>query len=195
MKKRIISLILALCLMFSVLPLTAFADGDSPKKNELNELSAPTGSSSENPKANTIQWEYETYGGGIALTKYLGTSVDIYIPAKLEIDGSEYSVVKLGDSLFENNDTINSVTLGAGIIEIGDKAFYDADNLVCILISQELTTIGSEAFYSCDSFNSVILYDSVTAIGNDAFAECPKLTVWCNTGTAGYFYAVKNNIS
>ncbi|MBO5440664.1 MAG: leucine-rich repeat protein [Clostridia bacterium] len=72
--------------------------------------------------------------------------MDIYVPNKLEVNGEEYTVLKLADSIFENNDAINSVTLASGILEIGAKAFYDCDNLVCILVSEELTTIGAEAF-------------------------------------------------
>ncbi|MBR3967814.1 MAG: leucine-rich repeat protein [Clostridia bacterium] len=145
--------------------------------------------------SNSEEWEYVPYGDGIELTAYLGEKTDVFVPGTLEISGEKKSVIKLGDSIFENNDSINSVSFGSGILEIGEKAFYDCDNMVCILISEELTTIGAQAFESCDSFNSVILYDSVESIGANAFSSCPKLTVWCNEDTAAYSYVTENNIA
>ena len=114
------------------------------------------------------------------LTEYLGSKADVYIPSTVEANGNTYPVLKLSDGIFENNDAINSVTVGEGVIEIGAKAFYDCDALVCVLLPESLISIGNEAFAGCDIFNSVILYDGVTSIGNSAFANCPKLTVWCN---------------
>ncbi|MBE6679362.1 MAG: hypothetical protein E7598_02440 [Ruminococcaceae bacterium] len=139
-------------------------------------------------------WVYEPYGDGVVLTEYKGSATDVYVPSNIKADGENLDVVKLGDSIFENNDALNSVTLGAGVTEIGAKAFYDADNMVCILLAEDTTTIGAEAFYACDSFNSIILYDAVTAIGENAFGECAKLTVWCNLNSSGYNYAVANTI-
>lgn len=140
------------------------------------------------------KWQCESYNGGVALTAYLGSEMDIYAPGKVTINGADYTVVKLGDGIFKNNDAVNSVTLAESIVEIGDRAFYDADNLVCIVTSENLQTIGAEVFYSCNNMNSIILYDGVTAIGNNAFADCGKLTIWCNEGTAGYRYAVANGV-
>ena len=140
-------------------------------------------------------WEYEAYGDGVALTSYLGSASDVYVPATINVDGVDVKVLKLADGIFENNDNVNSVTIGAGITVIGARAFYDCDALVCILLPEELTAIGAEAFAGCDNFNSVILYDGVSLIGDDAFDACPKLTVWCNEGTAAYRYVSENNLS
>ncbi|MBQ8696488.1 MAG: leucine-rich repeat domain-containing protein, partial [Clostridia bacterium] len=179
--KKVLAILLTLCMVMGMMPVGVIA-ADEPAAQTVTEDTAD------------LLWEYETYGDGVALTAYLGSSTDVYVPSKIEVNGSSYAVIKLGDSLFEDNDALNSVTLGDGITEIGARAFYDADNLVTIVTDEQLTAIGTEAFYSCDSFNSVILYDTVTSIGEDAFAECPNLTVWCNEGTAGYTYAVENSI-
>ncbi len=139
-------------------------------------------------------WEYSEISGGVSLTAYNGNAADVYVPSTVEIDGAKYAVLKLEDSIFENNDSLSSVTLGDGVLEIGARAFYDCDNLVCIVTNEQLTTIGDEAFSGCDVFNSIILYDTVTTIGTDAFADCPKLTIWCNENSAGYNYATENGI-
>ena len=200
MKKRIISFLVLLSLLISLVPTQLMAStvvDTSTNDVETTTTETETEQTTEEEAESTTHpdWEYEIYGDGVALTKYLGTSTDIYVPNKLEVNGTEYTVLKLADSIFENNDAINSITLASGILEIGAKAFYDCDNLVCILVSEELTTIGAEAFYSCNSFNSVILYDNISAIGENAFAECPSLTIWCNDGTVGYNYAVANSIT
>jgi len=140
-------------------------------------------------------WSYEYIEDNAILTAYHGSATDVYVPSNIEANGEKLDVVKLGDSIFENNDALNSVTLGAGVTELGDRAFYDADNLVCILLAEDTTTIGTEAFYSCDNFNSVILYDAVTTIDENAFAACPKLTVWCNEETVAYTYVTEKRIT
>ena len=192
MKQRIVSVLILLCMLVSFLPVAAFASEPAESQPSIVTDMGDSGASAHS--ASAALWEYESYGAGVALTKYLGAEVDVLVPSKIEVDGVDTPVLKLGESLFEDNDTINSVTLGKGVLEIGARAFYDCDSLVCILISEELTTIGDEAFYSCASFNSVIIYDTVTTIGTDAFAQCPNLTVWCNENTAAHTYVLAQGI-
>ena len=151
--------------------------------------------SSTSQTDSTGSWKFESYGSGVVITEYLGSKADVYVPSTVEANGHTYPVLKLSDGIFENNDAINSVTVGEGVIEIGAKAFYDCDALVCVLLPESLISIGNEAFAGCDIFNSVILYDGVTSIGNNAFANCPKLTVWCNEGTVAYKYVKANNLT
>ena len=188
MKTRIFAFVLTLLMMFSVFPFGVFATDGGAENGDtvVNE---------EQNQASTVQedgsWEYVSYGDGIALTKYLGSQTDVYVPSKL----GDYAVIKLADGIFENNDTINSVTLGNGILEIGERAFYDCDNLVCILLSEELTTIGADAFNSCDIFNSIILYDGIDSIGENAFADCPELLTYCYTDSYAYTYVSQNGVN
>ena len=177
-------MLVMLCMLFSLTPATAFASESS------TPVETPTTVSETKP----LLWDYEPYGAGVALTRYLGNEVDVVVPSKIAVDGTDTPVLKLADGIFADNDTLNSVTLSKGVLEIGERAFYDCDSLVCILISEDLTTIGDEAFFSCDAFNSIIIYDAVTSIGDNAFGECPKLTVWCNENTAAYSYVTANGI-
>ena len=196
MAKRLFSFILSLLMVLSIVPLSVLAEEtESTVTENIGTQSEETTATEEESSSEDILWEYESYGDGIALTKYLGTQADVYVPNKLEVNGTEYTVIKLAEGIFENNDNVNSVTLASGILEIGDRAFYDCDSLVCILLSEELTTIGAEAFYSCDSFNSVILYSCIKSIGEKAFFECSKLVVYCYTDSFAYAYASQNEIS
>ena len=171
---KLIGIIFILCLVFSILTISSVASDAAEEKYD---------------------WEYEMYGTGVKLTKYLGSASDISVPSSIKIGDTGYAVIRLDDGIFEDNDSINSVTLGSGILEIGNRAFYDCDNLVCVLIDEELTTIGDEAFYGCDNFNSFIMYKSVKSIGSNIFGGCPKVVVWCSVGTVGYDYVVSNGIS
>lgn len=182
--KRYLSMLLVLCMLFSVLPGGAYAVQQSQPAQNTPRQTSEGGSDSGSV------WEYSAYAGGIQLTAYNGTQTDVYVPAQVD----EKPVVKLGDSLFENNDALNSVTLAEGITEIGNKAFYDADNLVCIVTNETLTTIGAEAFYSCDVFNSIIIYDGVKSIGQNAFAQCPAVVVWCNDRSTAFAHVIANGI-
>lgn len=143
-------------------------------------------------------WTYEAYeyGGvsGIALTGYKGTQTDIYVPNKLTVDGTSYTVLKLGDGIFKDNTAVNSITLADGIKEIGANAFSGATNLVCIVTNEDLEKIGANAFNGCTSFNSIIIYDAVTSIGENAFGGCSALTIYCNENNTGHTYAVANSI-
>ncbi len=183
--KRYISAILILCMVISMVPVASQPVLAAESEETDTEESVTV---AQTQKENL--WEYELYPEGVALTAYHGTATDVYVPATVD----EYTVVKLGDGLFRDNDSLNSVTLGAGIEEIGTRCFFDCDNLVCIVTDEELTTIGAEAFYSCNVFNSIILYDAVTTIGENAFSDCPNVTIWCNESTIAYTYATENSI-
>ena len=169
---------MAAIMVILVLPFGNFASAEEPEENDA-----------------ALLWETEAYEGGVAVTKYNGTETDVFVPATFTVNGVEKAVIKLGNGLFEDNDTVNSVSLASGITEIGDRAFYDVDALICIIANEQLASIGDEAFYGCDNFNSVILPDSLTSIGVNAFENCPKLTVWCNQDSYAYEYATANGIA
>lgn len=175
--KKFVSVLLSLLLLLGIFPPISFA-----------------GSSD----CSIGSWEYKefSYNGetGIELVKYKGYAADVYVPGVLSDGNVTYNVLKLGDGLFENNEYINSATLGNGIKIIGNSAFKNALNLVCIVTNTEIAEIGDNAFNGCSVFNSVIIYDSVKKIGDGAFSNCPGLTIYCNENNTGHGYAVANEI-
>ena len=98
--KKWLSVLLAVAMLLSLLPAGAV------------EFSFPAAAEEESA---ALLWEYDTYGDGVVLTAYLGDAADVYVPATLTVDGATLPVLKLGDGLFQDNDTVNSVTLGEGI--------------------------------------------------------------------------------
>ena len=76
MKKRIISLIVTLCLLFSFVPMAIFAEDIGETNLASNESVTPIAG----------DWSYEACDGGVTLTEYNGNSGDVYVPAKLTVN-------------------------------------------------------------------------------------------------------------
>jgi hypothetical protein len=100
MKKRILSLALALALVLAV-----------------------TGCSEKTEDPIFFEYEYNGQLGGVVLTKYIGTNLDIKIPSKIE----GYPVVELRGTF--NRITIASVTIPDSVTSIGDSAFAGCASL------------------------------------------------------------------
>ena len=184
--KRLISLLVAVCMMITMLPLsavTAFAEDTSPS----------TGTAS----SGGYKYDYEVDANGNAtITKFLGpddsvnpvdsastVSYSIDIPSEL----NHYPVTGLGENSFaferydgyEGNPlckNIHSVTIPQGITSIGDHAFYYCSALTEVTIPQGVTSIGDYAFYGCSALTEVTIPQSVTSIGEAAFKSCYGLT-------------------
>ena len=178
--KKCMSLILTIVIFFGIVPVINSASAEGMKKSHSEDM-----------------WEYEIISDDqntIALTHYKGEETDIYVPGTINFEGIDYTVTKLENNIFKNNQSVNSVTLADSIKEIGESAFEGAANLVCVVTTENLTTVNNNAFKNCISMNSIILYDAVRNIGTGVFDGCSNVTVYTNTGTIAYYYAENNNI-
>jgi len=106
------------------------------------------------------------------ITGYSGAGGAITIPSSL----GGYPVVAIGDSAFQNQESITSVIMPNGVITIGYNAFVSCMNLTSVLIGDGATSIGGYAFDHCTSISSVTIPASVTSIGYGAFYQCTSLT-------------------
>ncbi len=82
------------------------------------------------------------------------------IPETVNINGKDYTVTKILDSAFENNETITGISLPKTIKEFGDNAFKNCTNLKTITIPENCESIGKNAFYNCTSVGT-INYNSI----------------------------------
>ena len=83
------------------------------------------------------------------ITAYHGLSTDVVVPA--EIDG--IPVTSIGESAFEGNSSITSVTIPDGVINIGESAFQDCISLTSItfLGSVAPTSVGESWVENADT--------------------------------------------
>ena len=183
--KRLISLLVAVCMMITMLPLSA-----------VTAFAADT-SSSPDPEeiVGDYKYAYKVNDGNATITEFLGPvdsegNVDstndgpynITIPEKL----GGCTVTGLGDYSFaaKSDDgstydplcsNIHSVTIPQKVTSIGKRAFYDCKNLTTLVLGEDIQTIGNYAFECCTSLTGVTIPQSVTSIGYSAFEGCTAL--------------------
>ncbi len=108
----------------------------------------------------------------LTITGYTGSDSDIAIPAAI----NGYPVALIGDSAFNNQTNLTSVTISDSIPSLGDFAFSGCSGLTNVTIGNSVTNIGQNAFNACSLLQSVTIPDSVTSLGISAFYNCSGLT-------------------
>ena len=97
------------------------------------------------------------------------------------------SVASIGSDAFYQCNSLTSITIPDGVTSIEDDTFNHCYDLTSITIPNSVTSIGRRAFQYCESLTSITIPNSVTSIGNYAFEYCKSLTrvnitdleVWC----------------
>ncbi len=100
-------------------------------------------------------------------------SKELIIPEKVDINGKEYTVVKITGN--REKKEFESVVLPNSLIEIGNFAFYNCECLKEINIPNSVKSIGYKAFYWCSSLQTVNIPNSVKSIGNGTFEGCSSI--------------------
>lgn len=109
---------------------------------------------------------YELTAYGIVINGYNATRTDVVISDSYEIDGTEYNVVEIAESAFEENIDITSVLIPATVETIGDYAFYNCTSLTSYTVLGKETQIGEEAlgyYYISRKVDGIV--DGVTIYG------------------------------
>ena len=185
--KRLISLLVAVCMMITMLPLsavTAFAEdtSSSPDPEEI---------------VGDYKYAYTVNGGHATITKFLGPvdsegNVDstnngpynIIIPSEL----GSCPVTGLGDHSFaaypisyQDNyknplcSNIHSVTIPQSVTSIGYEAFCYCKNLQSLTLEGSIESMGDGAFAYCTSLTTFPLVGNIKKIGKYAFYHCDDL--------------------
>ncbi len=108
----------------------------------------------------------------ITITAYNGTLPNPTIPQAF--DG--YTVSAIGDSAFERNTIVTSVSMASSIKTIGSRAFYSCPNLSSITIGSGVTSIASYAFYGCTNLTSISFPDNVQTLEGYVLHDCTALS-------------------
>jgi hypothetical protein len=81
-----------------------------------------------------------------------------------------------GQSVFNWDPNVTSVTIPNSVTDIGYSAFEGCTGLTSIAIPNSVTNIGPAAFSGCTSLTSITIPNSVTSIWGSAFSGCIGLT-------------------
>ena len=155
--KKLISL--ALAFIMCILPLLLFSCSNKPEPNPVTDF----------------EYEYLEKYGGIAITKYIGTSKSIVFPE--EIDGQPVKII--GGYLLDDGEMrplIESVVIPDTVEIIAPMAFFCCTNLVSVDFGKGVRKIGYEAFRECKALEKIILPPKLETIGSDAFFMCSSAT-------------------
>ena len=187
--KRLISLLVAVCMMITMLPLsavTAFAADTATEQEAI---------------VDGYKYKYKVNGGNATITDFCGPvkptnyDYDIDIPETLDdkytvtaIGNYAFysdlqlgkvtipqSVTSIGDHAFELCKYMTSVTINDAATSIGEAAFEQCEELETLKLGEHITKIGETAFFDCNVLDNVTIPDSVTSIGRGAFGRCWQL--------------------
>ena len=115
--------------------------------------------------------------------KYSG---DIFIPATVVLDGTEYTVTGVLGRSFAECPDLTSVTFPNSVASFGNSVFEKSPNLTSIVIDEEnpvfdsrencnavIETASNKLLFGC---KGTTIPNSVTTIGQASFIECSGLT-------------------
>ena len=187
--KRLISLLVAVCMMITMLPLSA-----------VTAFAVEPWSDDPTADDGVYKYAYKVNEDGsntATITKFLGPVnsantvdsanpdfYDIKIPATLgghtvtglgEYSFSGYLSAAQSNEPYQFGRNIHSVTIPQSVTSIGDYAFSRCEKMDSLTINDATTSIGSWAFDECYKLTTLSLGKNITTIGDYAFLDCHKL--------------------
>ena len=179
---RLLSAILAVALFFTLLPVSALAEGSTHTGTNHTSSRSLDENSKDNQGLTYILYMDHT----ATVANYDNSTPDgvIDIPDTVTKDNIDYTVTAIGDSAFESFPTptnVSSVFIPATVRSIGDSAFSYCNALTTVTFAEgsQLKSIGLAAFYGTEQayprFKEIKIPDSVDTIGSGAFFYCQDL--------------------
>ena len=163
---RLVSAVLALCMMAALLPTAAFAAGGGQTFSYTHE-------------GQTLKYTVNADGKTVSVAEQgeYAVSGEVVIPAKVKDSaGTEYPVTSIGNKAFYNCSTLTTVEIPSGVISIGSSAFNLCDWLTDVTFeaNSQLISIGDWAFVNGAMKELVIpeIPEGDQTIGNYVFQEC-----------------------
>ena len=181
MKKRLLSMILAISMMLTILPvnaITALAADDMSGDCGLNKGNNVTYVLTQNNEDDANPTYTLTIKGSGNMENYNHNS-NYYAPwmwktvTQVKFEGS---VTSIGNYAFLDCPNLTSITIPDSVVSIGAFAFCNCSNLENVVMPNDsnssLKLIGADAFYQCPKLKSITIPSSVISIGRCAFDVC-----------------------
>ena len=192
--KKTLSILLAFCMVFALLPTFAFAaDGEEP-------VVVRSGTCGYNATyAVTADGVMTISGTGVVAKNWITTytnpdeslsgsfdtvviSEGITAVGDCAFQGWEFKKLVLPDSLetigysaFTTNWSLCEIVWGNGIKTIGESAFLACSPIKELVLPPSLRLIGDSAFFDCEKLERVVFSEGLVQLGNGAFDQCTAL--------------------
>lgn len=156
MKKRFVSLLVALSITLTFLPIGAVA-------------AAPI-------KIGNLKYTVNADGESVTVSGTSGNPTQLNIESSISSNGRNYTVTEIATWAFNKCNTLTEVTLPNTVDEIGYQAFFNCSNLTNVTIPEGVTKIGQAAFYGCSQLTSITIPSTITDMdtafsGNTALSQ------------------------
>ena len=156
-KMRLLSFVLAVAMMFAVMPVSAFAAENTFKYAYEGQ---------------TLKYKIvDTDEKTVEVSNNQSIEGSVKIPEKVEYNHEKYTVVAIGMQAFGNDQKLTHVELPSTLKVIGESAFSCCYKLGDIVIPEGVTTIKAYAFNMVFGATSYEIPASVTTIEGQAFAN------------------------
>lgn len=143
MKKRFVSLLVALSITLTFLPMGAVAATKITKGN--------------------LKYIVNADGKSVTVSGTSGSPTQLTIESSISDKGKNYTVTKIAMWAFNNaRNTLTEVTLPNTVDEIGYQAFFNCSNLTKVIIPEGVRKIGQAAFYGCSQLTSITIPSTIT---------------------------------
>lgn len=144
MKKRFVSLLVALSITLTFLPIGAVAA--APIKFTQGYL----------------KYTVNADGESVTVSGVSGSPEKLTIDSSISNNGTNYTVTEIAMWAFWGCNTLKEVTLPHTVEIIGDQAFCKCSNLTNVTIPEGVTKIGQGAFYGCSQLTSITIPSTIT---------------------------------
>ena len=180
---RLLSALLAVALFFTLLPVSALAEGGG--STGVSHAAIRT-LDTDNKDNQGLTYRLNNADHTATVANYDNSTPDgvIDIPDTVKKDNIDYTVTAIGYSAFGSLSTpinVSSVFIPATVLSIGDSAFIYCDALTTVTFAEnsQLKSIERAAFWGSEQvyprFKEIKIPDSVETIGNGAFYDCRDL--------------------
>ena len=185
--KKLLCTLLALCMLLTLIPVTAFAAGTTASGSHLglswkltSDGTLTVSGSGDMPDffADRNGTPWYSYNNDIKKIVVKSGLTSIGEAAFYDCDATTAviadTVTEIDDNAFRSCMYLKTIELPSGLKELGDNAFYDCDALSTITLPAGITEISDGLFYD-SGITAVTCKGTITAIGERAFYSCDNL--------------------
>ena len=162
MKKRILSILLAVLMLLSVLPLGMV---DTAYAAETSGVAAQSYYVAGGQCGDDLTWTLDSSG-----TLTISGTGPMYNYSLWDNPWCDIALRSSGISTRVVNAVVSS-----GVTALGERALADCGSMVSVSLPETLLTVGESCFMSSDALRSITIPNSVRSIGLGAFTACKNL--------------------